>query len=85
MPYSEYFMVVGTGGFFILVGIILILWGRGEKKGYYNSLMTRHDTREYLEHWPPRPRVGAGKIGGWVALAVGLVVIAVGSALLLLD
>jgi hypothetical protein len=85
MPYSDYFMVMGTGGFFILLGIILILWGKSEKKGYYNSLMTHHDTREFLEHWPPRPRVGAGKIGGWVSLAVGLVVIAVGSALLLLD
>ena len=83
MPLSDYFILLSIGGFFILLGIGLILWGKGEKKGYYDSLMARHDTREFLEHWPPRPRVGAGKIGGWVALAVGLVVAAIGGALLL--
>jgi hypothetical protein len=80
MPQGDYFILLSIGGFFILLGIILILWGRSEKKGYYDSLATRPDVREFLEHWPQRPRVGAVKIGGWIALAVGLVLAAVGGA-----
>jgi uncharacterized membrane protein len=80
MPLSDHFIMLGVGGIFVILGIILILLGRGEAKGYYNSLAARHDVREYLEHWPQRPRVGAVKIGGWIFLAVGLVLAAVGGA-----
>jgi len=81
MPLSDHFIFMGAGGIFVILGLILIFWGRGEAKGYYDSLVTRPDAREFLEHWPPRPRVGAGKIGGWISLAVGLVLAAVGGAL----
>jgi hypothetical protein len=81
MPLSDHFIFMGVGGIFIVLGICLILWGRGEEKGYYSSLAGRPDAREFLEHWPQRPRVGAGKIGGWISLAVGLVLAAVGGAL----
>jgi len=78
MPYSDYLIMVCTGGFFVILGIILISLGKGEEKGYYDSLASRPDVREYLEHWPERPRVGAVKIGGWIALAVGLALAVVG-------
>jgi hypothetical protein len=80
MPYSDYFTMMYVGGFFVLLGIILILWGRGEERRYYNSLASGADVREFLEHWPKRPRVGAVKIGGWIALAIGLVMAAAGGA-----
>ena len=80
MPYSDYFIMMGGGGFFVLLGIILILWGRGEERHYYESTATRADVREFLERWPERPRVGAVKIGGWIALAIGVVMAAVGGA-----
>jgi hypothetical protein len=78
MPYSDYFIMVCTGGFFLILGIILISLGKGEEKGYYDSLASRPDAREFLEHWPNRPRVGAVKVGGWIALAIGLVLAVVG-------
>ena len=78
MPYSDYFIMVCTGGFFAILGIIFISLGKGEEKGYYDSLASRPDAREFLEHWPNRPRVGAVKIGGWIALAIGLVLAVVG-------
>lgn len=81
MPLSDHFIFMGVGGIFVILGIILVSLGRGEAKGYYDSLSTRPDVREYLEHWPQRPRVGAVKIGGWISLAVGLVLAAVGGAL----
>ena len=80
MPQSDCFIMMGIGGFFVLLGMVLIFWGRGEEKGYYDSLAARPDAREFLEHWPERPRVGAMKIGGWIALAVGLVLAVVGGA-----
>jgi len=70
--------MMAIGGFFLLLGLALVLLGRGEKKGYYNSLTGKTDAREFLEHWPERPRVGAVKIGGWVSMAVGLALIGAG-------
>ncbi len=81
MPLSDHFIFMGVGGIFVILGIILICWGRGEEKGYYSSLAGRHDVREFLEHWPQRPRIGAGQIGGWISLSVGLVLVVVGGAL----
>jgi len=80
VPYSDCLIVMGIGGFFVLLGIILILWGKGEERRYYKSTATRADVREFLERWPKRPRVGAVKIGGWIALAIGLVMAAAGGA-----
>jgi len=70
---SDYVWLVGGGSFFIIAGVVLLLLGRGEIKGYYNSLPDHTDAREFLEHWPPRVRLGAVRIGGKVAIAVGLV------------
>ena len=81
MTSSEYIIPMGIGGFFVLLGIILIALGKGEEKSYYDSLASRSDVREFMEHWPERPRVGSVKIGGWVSLAVGLVTIAISGAL----
>jgi hypothetical protein len=78
MPYSDYFIMMCVGGFFVILGIILIFQGKGEERRYYNSLTARPDAREFMEHWPERPRVGAVKIGGWIALAIGLVMVVVG-------
>jgi len=71
---------MGIGGFFALLSIILIVWGKLEKRAYYDSLAARGDAREFLEHWPERPRLGAMKTGGWVALAVGVVLVVTGGA-----
>jgi hypothetical protein len=77
---GEYFIPIGIGGFFAIVGIILIFLGRGEEHRYYDSLAQRPDAREFLERWPERPRVGALKIGGWIALIVGGLLMIMGGA-----
>lgn len=80
MTSGEYLIPIGIGGFFAIVGIILIFLGRGEEKNYYDSLASRPDAREFLERWPERPRVGALKIGGWIALIVGVLLMVMGGA-----
>ena len=80
MPHSEYFILMGMGGLFILLGLAAIIWGKHEEKSYYNSLSTRIDVREYLEHQPEHPEPGALKIGGWIAISIGLLMVAMGGA-----
>ena len=78
MPLGDCFILMGMGGLFILLGLAAIIWGRGEEKSYYDSLFTRNDVREPLERSPERPEPGALKIGGLIALAIGLLMLAMG-------
>ena len=80
---ADHFILMAMGGLFILLGIASMFWGKGEEKSYYNSISTRHDAREFLEHDPERPEPGALKIGGWIAMAIGLLMLAMGGAFLL--
>lgn len=85
MPQGDYFILMGLGGVFLLLGIGVYIWGRREQKNYDDSLATRNDLREFMEHWPPRPQPGALKIGGWIAIAIGLLILAAGGIFWLLD
>ena len=83
MPLHDWFILMGMGGLFILLGLAAIIWGKTEEKSYYDSLSTRPDVREFLEHRPQHPQLGALKIGGWIAVTVGLLMLAMGGAFLL--
>jgi len=83
MPQHDYFVLIGMGALFILLGLAAIIWGRSEEKSYYDSLSSRTDAREFLEHWPQRPQFGALKIGGWIAGAIGVLMAVLGGAFLL--
>jgi len=78
MPYNDFWILMGIGGLFVLLGLAAIIWGKIEEKSYYDSLSSRTDLREYLEHWPQRPEPGALKVGGWIAIAIGLLMLALG-------
>jgi hypothetical protein len=71
------------GGVFILLGLAAIFWGKREEKSYYDTISTRADVREFVEHQPQRPEPGALKIGGWIAISIGLLMLAIGGFLLL--
>jgi len=83
MPHGEWFILIGMGVLFILLGLAAFIWGKREEKTYYNSISTHPDMREFLEHEPERPEPGALKTGGWIAMAIGLLMIALGVAFLL--
>jgi len=83
MSHGDSFILMGMGGVFILLGIIALFWGKREEKSYYNSISTRPDVREFLEQEPERPEPGALKIGGWIAMAIGLLMVVMGGAFLL--
>ena len=81
----DYLILMGLGGLFVILGIGSMFWGKGEWKSYYNNISTRADVREYLEREPERPEPGALKIGGWIFIAVGLLMIVMGVAFWLWD
>ena len=80
MPHAEILILTGMGGIFILLSIAMFIWAKYEEKKYYDSLTNRPDAREFLEHWPKRPEPGALKLGGWIALAIGLLLAIMGGA-----
>jgi hypothetical protein len=73
------------GGFFLLLGIIFVLWNKREKTKYYNSiLLTQKDIKESLTHEPERPWLHAWQIGGRISLIVGIVLLIIGGILWLI-
>lgn len=83
MPLQDWFILMGMGGLFILLGLVALFWGKSEEKSYYDSLSTRSDLREFLEQRPEHAQPVALKVGGWIAVAVGLFMLAMGGVLLL--
>ncbi|MFH1381326.1 MAG: hypothetical protein ABIH70_00310 [Chloroflexota bacterium] len=80
---QDWLALMAVGGLFILLGLISFFWGKHEQSNYDRSLLTHMDKREFFEHWPARPEPGALKIGGWIAIAIGLVMIAMGTVFML--
>ena len=80
MPQTDLWILIGLGGLFVLLGVGAFFWGRGEEKSYYKAISTRTDIREYMEHTPERPEPGGLKVGGLIAIFVGLVMLIMGGA-----
>jgi hypothetical protein len=77
--------ILGMGGFFLLLGIVFIIWNKREKERYYNSiLLTRRDIKESLTREPERPWLHAWQIGGRISLIIGIVLLIIGGILWLI-
>jgi len=78
-------ILIGVGGLFLVIGILMYTWGKREEDSYYREVAKRPgDTREFMEHWPPRPQPGALKIGGVIAIALGGVLLVAGGVFCIL-
>ena len=78
MLQPDWLVVLSLSGFFILLGLVAVILGKVEEKRYYNSVTQRPDLREFLEHTPEQAEPGALRIGGWGAIAVGVVIAVAG-------
>ena len=77
-----YQVILGLGGFFVLLGIIFVLWNRREKNKYYNHiLLTQRDIKETITREHERFWLLAWQIGGRVSLIVGIVLLIIGGIL----
>jgi len=82
MSLTNYQVILGMGGFFVLLGIIFILGNKRGKKRYYNSiLLTRRDIKETITHEHERFWLQAWQIGGRISLIVGIVLLIIGGIL----
>ena len=82
MLQGDWVILLVVGGVFVILGLASIFWGKREEKSYFDTIATRtDDLREFMEHWPQRPQPGALKIGGWIAITIGVILLAVGVAL----
>jgi len=81
MPYPDSFIIMVMGGVFLIAGIAVLFWGRRREKGYYNSISTRIDVKEFIQRSPERPEHSSVKVGGWTSIIVGLVMLGIGGGL----
>jgi len=82
MVEGSYQVILGLGGFFVLLGVIFMLGNRREKKKYYNSiLLTQRDIKETITHEHERFWLQAWQIGGRISLIVGIVLLIIGGIL----
>ena len=77
--------LLGIGVLFIVIGLAAFIWDRKESKSYYNSIAGRQDMREFFNHWPPRAEFGALKIGGWISVVIGIIMLITGGVFWLIG
>ena len=77
------YIIMGMGGFFLILALIFFLWAGGEERGLNYGLSQRRDLREFLTRWPMRVEPGALRVGGWISAVIGLLLIIIGGLLLL--
>ena len=78
MPQGDWYILMIVGGVFIVLGIIGIIWGRYEEKRIFDALAQQPDLREFTLKHVESPQPGALKTGGWIAIALGVLMLAVG-------
>lgn len=78
MSSGETIILMAVGGGFILLGIITILWGRYEEKRLFDALAEKRDLREFSLKHVETPQPGALRIGGWISIALGALLLLVG-------
>jgi hypothetical protein len=78
MEQGDWYILVIVGGFFLVLGLIGIFWGIREERKLFETLAAKPDLREFSLRHVESPQPGALKTGGWIAIAVGVIVMVVG-------
>jgi hypothetical protein len=81
MSQGDWYVLIIVGGIFLILGIIGIIWGIREEKKIFDALAKMPDLREFSLKHLESPQPGALKIGGWIAVGIGLIVIILGIVL----
>ena len=78
MSQGDWHILLIVGGIFIILGIGSIIWGIREEKKIFEALSKMPDLREFSLKHIESPQPGALKIGGWIAIGLGLLLEVVG-------
>jgi len=79
------YIMIGIGGFFLLLSLLAFLFAGSEQRGINNALSHRADLREFGAGGPLSMGPEAIRIGGRLLFTVGLVILIVGAIFLLID
>jgi hypothetical protein len=82
MPIRDALVLIGVGCFFILLGIISLLWASREERGMKNVLSRRTDLRDFIDGWPIRVGPGSSRIIGFVSIVIGATALLLGAIFL---
>lgn len=72
MAEGDWIILAIVGAVFLVLGVIALLWGRHEEKRIFDHLAEQHDLREFTLKHVESPQPGALKLGGWLSLALGI-------------
>ena len=75
---GDWWIFVLIGGIFFILGAGTVVWGYVEEKRIFDALSKKPDLREFSLKHIESPQPGALKIGGWIAVGVGVLVIVAG-------
>lgn len=82
MTNLDSYIIMGIGGLFVLLGVIIMLWAKHKQKDYGDVLSRREELRSFLGYWPDLILPSELRVGGWVSVVVGVALIILGIVLL---
>ena len=82
---TEYVLLMIIGAVFLVAGIILLIVGIKEEKDYFRTISNNADVRKYLEHKSDSIQSWGFKVGGIMAVVIGLVLLIMGLIFMLLG
>ncbi len=74
MAGEDWYILLIAGGVFVILGIGALIWGVLEERRIFNALSQKPDLREFTLEHIETPQPGALKIGGWIAIGLGVLV-----------
>lgn len=77
----DWLILVAIGGGFAILGIVGIIWGVVEEKRIFEDLAHRPDLRAFTMSHIEGPQPVALRIGGWIALILGVIGLVSGAIL----
>jgi hypothetical protein len=75
---GNWYVLVIVGSVFLILGALGIYWGIREEKKIFEKLAGKHDLREFSLRHVETPQPGALKTGGWIAVSLGVIMLAAG-------
>lgn len=75
---TDWYIFIIIGGVLFLLGVGGIIWGMVEEKNIFKALSKKPDLREFSLKHIETPQPGALKIGGWIGVGLGVLVIVAG-------
>jgi hypothetical protein len=81
LPYPDGFVLLIMGIVFTAIGLGILGWSRWAERRYDDNLVSRTDMREFIESTPERSGYGALRMGGFICIIVGAVLLGIAAFL----